>query len=150
MLAFLLSACVAQGNSVERRDVARAVRKELSRMYMMQTFLGPYAPYFMLFGKGGLPLFNGANMGNINPSDLFEDADDDENIAGKDVRRAVRRELSRMYLLQLFLSQLPQPNGQFNFENFQGMPRFPFASANTNEDYYDYDDNYDYYYDYYD
>ena len=106
------------------------MRKELS--LMMQTFLGPYAPYFMMFGgHHGFPLFNGENAGSFDFEELFSD-DDDENIKKKDVARAVRREL------QYFFGQMPAPQLR-NFENFEEMNQFPFA-ANLNEDY-DYDDD---------
>ena len=118
------------------------MRKELSRMYMMQTFLGPYAPYFMMFGgHHGFPLFNGENAGSFDFEELFSD-DDDENIEKKDVTRAVRRELQRMYMLQDFLSRMPAPQLR-NFENFKEMNQFPFvANLNEDYDYYDYDDDY--------
>ena len=37
MIALLLAFAASAKNDVDRRDVSRAVRKELGRMYMMQT-----------------------------------------------------------------------------------------------------------------
>lgn len=168
MIALLLAFAASAKNDVDRRDVSRAVRKELGRMYMMQTFLGPYAPYFMMFGGRGFPLFNMMNgmklPMNMNLEDFAADEEnaDDANIDRKDLRHAVRRELQRLYMLQFMMSHMPQQDAHLPEGGRINPLLFPFLFNNKNQaqvnedyddeyDYNDYDDDYDYDYndDYY-
>ena len=169
MFAALLALCASLGNDVSKRDVSRAVRKELGRMYMMQAFLGQYAPFFMMFGDANPFMFNGMMNMPFNKmpfAQSFNEEDDenadDENIHRKDVQRAVRKELQRMYMMTYMLQNLPQGDRGFQFpfgaQDGKINPlMFPFVFGGfggknqqdtVNEDYDDYANDYDYDYDY--
>ena len=170
MFAALLAVCLSASNDVGKRDISRAVRKELGRMYLMQTFLGPYAPYFMMFGDRMPFFFNGMNLpfnkmpgfaNAVNEDYDYDENADEENIDRRDVQSAVRRELQRMYMMQFMFQNLPKgdrPNqfpfafpqdGQFNpmlLPFLYGMNGKNQEKMSVNEDYYDddYANDYDY------